>query len=218
MSMSSVRFLPLLLMLISYHGVTCHAQSTFIDPRDGQSYEIVKIGSFRIFNENLRYVSPDSYAATLKYAKKCKDGNFYSITEVDSVCPVGTHLMTDQELGIVHSTVATSQGVNYKDFEISRDSKTGYFSVDDKTGKLDLFHSELIDLQPNGWVQGKRIKNRKTLSLWVLDFQDPRAHAHIGATGYMKHEHDHHVIDESHRVRKFQVRCTLDDNTPIMVE
>jgi len=181
-------------------------------------YEVVKVNTLKVFNENLRYVSADSYASTPKYAKKCTDGNFYNYTEIDSVCPVGTHLMTNLEWDLLFSLLARSQDIPYAAMNVDDNSELRHLFVMDTTEELDIFNSDLIDLSPNGWVQGRKIKNKKTLSLWVLDFNDPKMHVHIGPYSYQQHKHDHHIIDDPKRMRKFQVRCVLDDNTPFILE
>jgi len=88
--------------------------NTFTDPRDGQVYDIVKIGNQEMFAENLNYNSSGSfyYNNDPNYSGY---GKLYNWNSAISVCPPGWHLPSDDEFKELEIFLGMSQDeVNQK--------------------------------------------------------------------------------------------------------
>jgi len=68
-------------------------KDTFIDPRDNQTYNIVKYGNTSLFAENLRYKTNTSWSFNNDTLNDIKQGRYYTYEEAVNVCPVGWELI-----------------------------------------------------------------------------------------------------------------------------
>ena len=84
---------------------------TFKDPRDGESYRVIKIGDVKWMAENLRYASAESWCQNCE-----KMGRFYTWNAAVSACPDGWTLPTAALWEDLISTVGTANyaGQNLK--------------------------------------------------------------------------------------------------------
>ncbi len=209
MIQSSVRFL--LTVLLCSLAQALPAQDQFIDPRDGQIYELIEVDGKMWFDSNLRFRSQDSYC-NQKRSKKvlCEQGNYYRHTELDSVCPTGTHLLTSGEWLELFGKLFEEAEVTAQDIEIRSSYQSPYLYVKEKKEEMDIFKSRLINLYPTGWIQGKKWHLNKTALHYWVQHPDKKMHLHIGKYGFNRHTHKHHIEDVPRKNRRFAVRCILD--------
>lgn len=84
------RFLFLLCILVSALFIAC--SESFTDPRDGQSYDIVKIGGLTWFAENLNFATEGSVCPEGDTRKCSEYGRLYTWDDARTSCPEGWHL------------------------------------------------------------------------------------------------------------------------------
>ena len=84
------RFLFLLCILVSALFIAC--SESFTDPRDGQSYDIVKIGERTWFAENLNFATEGSVCPEGDTRKCSEYGRLYTWDDARTACPEGWHL------------------------------------------------------------------------------------------------------------------------------
>ena len=84
------RFLFLSCILVSALFIAC--SESFTDPRDGQSYDIVKIGERTWFAENLNFATEGSVCPEGDSRKCSEYGRLYTWDDARTSCPEGWRL------------------------------------------------------------------------------------------------------------------------------
>ncbi len=189
------------------------AQSgAYTDPRDGNIYQTVKIGTMIWFREHLRLKTAQSYFPNYNEdVTDLKNGNYYGMEELNSLCPAGWHIPTINELKQYIFWITAENGIHdssiVRSISIDKDSSM-LFNVPNWNPLTDT----VLNLVSIGWVEGNKRVSNKSLSMWVTDTEknDTKFHSHIGSLGYVIHTHLHNVIDKPKKVRKFVVRCVCE--------
>lgn len=91
----NIRFLFFATFTLSFLLLAC--SESFTDSRDGQSYDVVKIGGLMWMAENLNFETVGSFCPEGD-SRNCKRlGRLYSWAEARSVCPDGWRLPTKED-------------------------------------------------------------------------------------------------------------------------
>ncbi len=97
---------------------------TMTDPRDGQTYNIITIGSQTWMAENLNFETEDSYCYDNDNLICDKYGRLYKWDTALTICPPGWHLPSDDEWKLIEGTVDSHYGVG--DPEWDKEDNRGY--------------------------------------------------------------------------------------------
>jgi len=188
---------------------------TIVDPRDNQEYTIIKIESNWWFQDNLQYESRYSHCPNFnRKASDCIDINFYPFTELDTICPAGWHVATLKNWEDYFNFMLSQNEVPETALETETYIPILDIQIADTTQQIKLFaHDNLLKLKPLGWIQGRKLHDMGTITMWAKneELKDDKYHLHIGDTGYVKHTHEHHILDKPRKNRKFIVRCVCED-------
>lgn len=194
------------------HSLVSAQTNLFVDPRDNNAYQTIVIGNKIWFRENLRFQTSKSFCPNFnKNTSDCRDGNYYSNSEVQSICPQGWHVATIREWEEFFSTLLATHHINNGTWKYDSSANLpDAFSV--RIDSIDLLKDTLLNLVATGWVEGLQLKKNGGLSLWIIDTtgRDDKYHLHLGKNGFVKHSHEHHIMDKPKKIRKFPVRCVCE--------
>ncbi len=93
----------------SFHVTNSGGGDFFTDPRDGQSYATVDIGSQTWFAENLNFETTNSWTYDDDPANGDIYGRLYTWETALTACPAGWHLPSDEEWKILEMALGMSQ-------------------------------------------------------------------------------------------------------------
>ncbi|MDP5172081.1 MAG: fibrobacter succinogenes major paralogous domain-containing protein [Bacteroidia bacterium] len=83
--------------------------SEITDPRDGQTYQILEIGTQCWFAENLNYASDNSWCYEDKEGNCNIYGRLYTWEAAVNACPTGWHLPTNDEWGFLAESLGGAE-------------------------------------------------------------------------------------------------------------
>ena len=184
----------------------------YTDLRDGQVYKTIDVAGKRWFRENLRFQTQRSFCSQYSNdSLACRTGNYYYNSELGTICPGGWHVATIPEWESYIKMVLKEKNINGGVMKYdSSDKLKDAYSIN--MPEAYLLNDTLLNLYPSGWVEAGKIKNNKTLHLWVVDTKtsNDKFHLHIAGFGFVKHAHEHNIIDKPAKVRRFPVRCVCE--------
>ena len=200
------------LVLILYIWTTklTVAQTTFIDNRDSSRYDIVRIGDYLWFQENLRFVTPTSWCAENPNSAGCVDNNFYYPTDLIKVCPEGWRVpkWTEYKEAIkiieeyydLNTEYVSGKAPLYKELALDAESISGLTLLNDTT----FFNATAM-----GWIEGNKWIPQNQSNQWIIHSTSntPQPHLHITPERIIMHSHGHNVLDKPKKLRRFSVRC-----------
>ena len=95
--------------IIAFSLLLTSCSESFTDSRDGQSYDVVKIGGLTWMAENLNFETAGSFCPEGD-SRNCKRlGRLYSWAEAKSVCPDGWRLPTKEDFDALVAAQSSSQ-------------------------------------------------------------------------------------------------------------
>ena len=120
----------ILLSLFSLVALMVACSESFTDPRDGQSYDIVQIGSQTWMAENLNYEAEGSACPEGDKRNCSKYGRLYTWEVAQKVCPEGWHLPDSADF---EQLIASAGGMDFASEKLK--STSGWRNGDNGTGE-----------------------------------------------------------------------------------
>lgn len=116
------------LVITSLSFLLTACSESFTDPRDGQSYDVVKIGSLTWMAENLNFETAGSFCPEGD-SRNCKRlGRLYSWAEAKTVCPEGWRLPTNEDFAqILAQSLDGNPGAVSNEAGAKLKSRDGWF-------------------------------------------------------------------------------------------
>jgi len=109
---------------------------SFTDARDGQSYDVVKIGGLTWMAENLNFETAGSFCPEGD-SRNCKRlGRLYSWAEAKSVCPEGWRLPTKEDFEALVSATSRKAAQSLSPSIVQSSSQSLAHSRDDNLGTV----------------------------------------------------------------------------------
>ena len=178
-----------------------YSQTKIVDDRDGNEYEIVKLGNNFWMKENLLFNAEGSLCEP-----DCDKIRFYDYRSVASVCPDGWRLPTMLEWNDFVDS--------YQDAEVARmmEENPKIFRVD-FLDKYDIFKENVLNIAPYGRAEGGKVQRNKFIDYWTTNTstKDQRFHMHLTPQSIVGHGHKHHLkSSKREEYRLFPVRCVCE--------
>lgn len=131
----NIRFLFFATFTLSFLLLAC--SESFTDSRDGQSYDVVKIGDLTWMAENLNYETETS-ACPDGDSRNCKRlGRLYTWAEAKTVCPEGWRLPTNEDFAqILAQSHDGESGVVPNKVGAALKSRDGWFKKGNGTNEF----------------------------------------------------------------------------------
>lgn len=170
------------------------------DPRDGQSYPLVKLGNNYWFASNLNYHSEESECFEDAEISCGEWGRLYPISEFRKVCPEDWRIPTRDDWQVLKEIIETNgidalyQGEHWRNHENASNS----------TG---------LSLVPSGFKHKRKFLYQYLNStIWFNDSTMEGANWHFHTDGKNNEEEYYfHTHEDEVYVRKFAVRCVCDE-------
>ena len=109
--------------IVAFAFLLSACSESFTDSRDGQSYDVVKIGDLTWMAENLNFETAGSFCPEGD-ARNCKRlGRLYSWAEAKSVCPDGWRLPTKEDF----EALVAAQSSSHSRAGTALKSRDGWF-------------------------------------------------------------------------------------------
>lgn len=204
----------LLLSIISF-GVS--AQKIITDERDGNEYDVFKLGEHLWFKSNLKFITPTSWCGENPNSNACKYGNYYYPTDLVNICPTNWRVPTWKEY-----KNAIKEMVNYYDLSDSikytSDRLPLYKDLmleGERVINLTLIEDAIFfDMAATGWIEGDKWVSQNQTTVWIIHeiSNTPQPHIHVTPNDIVMHSHGHNVLDKPKKLRRFAVRCVSDIN------
>lgn len=144
------------LAIVSLSFLLSACSESFTDSRDGQSYDVVKIGDLTWMAENLNFETAGSFCPEGD-SRNCKRlGRLYSWAEAKTVCPEGWRLPTKEDFEALVSATSedTAQSLSpslAQSPSHSRDSDLG--AVPSASNAVHNNHAGLALKSSDGWFK-----------------------------------------------------------------
>jgi len=180
----------------------------FLDPRNGQNYDIVTIGEQTWFAENLNYESENSWCFKDNASNCNVYGRIYKWQEALIVCPTGWHLPHDEEWKILEMYLGMSQseadGINERGTDEGKKLKStsGWYQNGNGTDAVGF------KALPGGWsYPDGSAGGLTTYGIW---WTAGEKNAQQAWTHGLKYDHDKIVRMYYDKGCRYYVRCVRD--------
>lgn len=189
--------LSLLLVLIGFSGF---GQQLLTDKRDGNQYEIVKLGDLYWMKDNLRYDAEGSVCFD-----DCNQIRFYDYRFLDNACPEGWRLPTMNEWNFF------VESFNDAEKAIMMEGNEKLYRVD-FLDKYNIFKANILNIDPYGRIEGGELNTGNFIDFWATNSAtDDRFHMHLTPYSIMGHSHKHNLKSfKQEEYRLFSIRCVCE--------
>ena len=162
----------------------------------------------------MRFETKNSFCPKFnKSGYNCSDGNYYPNTDLAKACPADWHVATIDDWKGYRKHISNNSTVFKVDsFYELKDSVMINLSLITTMNAELLNEENLLNLKALGWIQNKKIQNKKTLTYWIspVDVVDNKYHVHASNDKYIYHSHKHNIQDVPRKQRMFGIRCVKD--------
>lgn len=180
---------------------TLNNDSVFVDPRDGNEYEIINIDGTFWFVDDLRF---DTKSQLYKLPHPSTNGNFYSHIEAQNVCPKGWRLPSIKDWGKFLNYVEQKDGIKHSRFSVHESRKRLQYN----TRQMYFFSDQNpLKLTRDGRVDHGKLVRFGLVDYWVSHEKTDFTHSHITSRNVTIHSHTKEIIEDNHPVRLFKVKC-----------
>lgn len=178
--------------------------SKFIDKRDNQEYEIVKIDSIWWFNENLKYWTAESNCFK-NVESNCEErGRLYGYNDLAKVCPENWRIPNEKDFDNLIKQLYDSTNIKNRVLYLNETWET----VSKQNNSRFMF-------QKSGFKLKKKYKSNSSMNLW-LALEDGGTHTHMyqekKSNKMMIFRHNHEEHNSAIKNRKFAVRCVCNES------
>ncbi|MDD5943550.1 fibrobacter succinogenes major paralogous domain-containing protein [Fibrobacter sp.] len=141
------------------------------DPRDGQVYKMVKIGSFVVMAENLNYDMPSSYCYDNLPDNCGLYGRLYTWEAAIQACPAGWHLPSSDEWEALYAEMGrTPSAMQAKGFPEWSDATDAYGFSALPAGRYDHFYgARFRNVGERAYFWSATAYSSNVLYYWFLD-------------------------------------------------
>lgn len=179
------------------------AQTAIVDKRDGDTYEITKLGELYWMKENLRFNKPGSICF-----ENCETFRFFSFESLEDICPEGWRLPTAEDWEFFSNSFVGVEKVRMME------NNDKLYRVD-FLDEFNVFKSNKLNIKPFGRIEGGEIHKGNFIDYWTTNTStnDERFHMHMTPYSIVGHAHKHHLkTNKPEEFRLFPVRCVCEAN------
>ena len=189
-----------LTFLLIFIGFSSLGQQLLTDKRDGNQYEIVKLGDLYWMKDNLRYDAEGSVCFD-----DCNQIRFYDYRFLDNACPEGWRLPTMNEWNFF------VESFNDAETAIMMERNEKLYRVD-FLDKYNIFESNILKIQPIGRFEGGKLDTGDFIDFWTTNSAtDDRFHMHFSPYTISGHAHKKNLkLSKPEEYRLFAVRCVCE--------
>ncbi len=203
-NLTLIRSVFTMLFVLLFFYAECQSR-ILTDTRDGNTYKTLIIGDLIWMAEDLRFQTELSHCPNHSL-EECKEANFYSYKEIESVCPEGWRIPVVEDWNNFLETFEDAETVRMME------GNKKLFRVDFLDG-YNILTRNTLNIRPVGRTEGDVWQDGYYADYWTTnpEIKDPRFHVHVSQHSISGHAHKHNINErDEEKNRKFAVRCVCE--------